>query len=69
MAFWIAVFLIVTGFAFGYGVRDVQECMAQRKACKRVEQDLHTVGAAYDACEGPTTDYDTEAVRKLLNSW
>lgn len=35
------------------------------------EQVTYTSGAAYDACldDGPTTDYDTEAVRKLLNSW
>lgn len=34
----------------------------------RQEQTTYTSGAAYDACEEPVTDYDAEAVRKLL-SW
>ena len=60
---------LVVGLTLGYSF-----CRALHgygKASKQVDEMLHTTqGAAYDACQDePTTDYDTEAVRKLLNSW
>ena len=44
---------------------------AQAKLEQRISEAVtYTQGAAYDAClDEPTTDYDTEAVRRLLNSW
>ena len=54
------------GLMLGYLWRGYEDSHVWRAE----EQERHyTQGAAYDACLEPTTDYDTEAVRKLLNSW
>lgn len=69
MDFWIYYFFsalwLLIGLVAGYRWHawEVKHCQPQS------EPITYTQGAAYDAMEEPTTDYDTEAVRKLLNSW
>lgn len=59
----ISVALLIGGIG-GFGI-----AYAWLKGSRQVDEMLDTTqGAAYDACEEPVTDYDAEAVRKLL-SW
>ncbi len=67
-AYYVSITVaILVGAALGVSVyRAIQ---GYCKGSRQVDEMLHTtVGAAYDAMEDePTTDYDAEAVRKLLN--
>jgi hypothetical protein len=54
------------GLLLGYLWRGYEDSHVWRA---EEQERQYTTGAAYDAMTEPTTDYNAEAVRKLLNSW